>query len=59
MADINALRRCKMCGKMQPIKFHRTWLFFGKMYKGCKFCRMNMITTIRKENQKTDEDELI
>ena len=55
MVDLDAMRRCKMCGRMQPVKFHRTWLFFGKLYHGCKFCRLDMIKGLKPKNDKDGE----
>jgi len=59
MPDNNKVRRCKMCGKFRPIKFFRTWLFKGVLYKGCKFCRLNMIKELNNEYKNEKEDDIL
>jgi hypothetical protein len=41
------MQRCKLCHKQRE-RFS-SWLYKGKFYKGCEYCRLNMIKKIKKE----------
>jgi len=52
-------RKCPLCGKYVTQSRFRTWLYNGKIYRGCIYCYFKMRDEIANKDKPVSDDDIL